>query len=297
MTPSWPSHVYLPAFAPAPSCPRKRVLAIMLPPLTSVFGSHIPNVSPFASAETGYRLYYPFERRDLAIGKACISARVGRVRILVVRATPDSPRVSAGLSLLDVEDFAARHVVVDDAVGESIQLVALPHEFGANRISLGVSHPMINGYLLNAIQCAGQHERRKTDDRDVCGDAVIILRIPLRNGQSLAPALRRTDEVVEGGPGAIHPLNESHRGIVSLLQLHVAEIPDRFVVQSPVIRICGICAGRWCASSSTSATASRLMTGIAAVGDESLSEWICGEAWNGSVHPATAQLRGSPAPR
>src|SRR4030095_13901616 len=77
-TPGCPSHVYLAAFGPAPSCPRKRVLAMMLPPLTSVLGSHIPNVVfPFASDATGYRLYthssveiWPSVRHALALVSA-----------------------------------------------------------------------------------------------------------------------------------------------------------------------------------------------------------------------------------
>ena len=50
---------------------------------------------------------HPFERRDLAIGEAGVRTRVGRVGVLVIRATFGIPRVTAGLSLLDVENFAA----------------------------------------------------------------------------------------------------------------------------------------------------------------------------------------------
>ena len=79
------------------------------------------------------------------------------LRWVVNRPEPPSTQaaVPARLSLPDVEDFAACHVVVDDPVCQSIQLVALPHEFAANRIHLGVGHPMVERYLLNTIQRAG----------------------------------------------------------------------------------------------------------------------------------------------
>ena len=61
------------------------------------------------------------ERRDLAVGQAGGRAGVGRIRIDVVRAALRGPGMPVRRALRDVEDRAARHVVVHDAVDEAVE--------------------------------------------------------------------------------------------------------------------------------------------------------------------------------
>src|SRR5207249_653283 len=73
------------------------------------------------------------------------------------------------------------------------------------------------------------------DNRHVRCNAVVIVWIALRNSQRLASTLRCPDEVIELRPFTISTLNKNHRRVVSLLQLHVAQVLDGFVTESPVI--------------------------------------------------------------
>ena len=52
----------------------------------------------------------------------------------------------------DVEDRAARHVVVDDAVREAVEGVALPHELAPDGVDLGGAHPVGERLLMNPNQ-------------------------------------------------------------------------------------------------------------------------------------------------
>ena len=205
--------------------------------------------------------------------------------------------MASALALLDVEDRAARHVVVDDAVGEAVERVALPHELAANGVDLRRGDPVGERLLLNADQLGREHQRREADDRHVSGDAVVIGRVTLRDGQRFAASLRRSDVVVELRPGAVQPLDDDDRGVMRLLHLHVAEIGDRFVVECPVVARRTGSAGTWrsrttlatrptfsgrptlatrsafaagsrCSSGTTAATESCLMPGVAAVGHD-----------------------------
>ena len=113
--------------------------------------------------------------------------------------------------------------------------VALPHELAANGVHLGRRHPVRQRLLVDANQLGRQHQRREADDRHVRGDAVVVGRIPLRDGQRLAAALRRADVVVEPRPLTVRALDDDHRRVVRLLHLRVAEVLDRLVVQRPVV--------------------------------------------------------------
>ena len=129
------------------------------------------------------------ERRNLAVGEAGGSGGVGRIRIDVVRAALRGPGMPARRALRHVEDRPARHVVVHDAVHESVEAVALPHELSANRVHLRPRHPVGRRLFLNANQLRREHERRKVHDRHVRDDAVVVGRVALRHRQRLAPAL------------------------------------------------------------------------------------------------------------
>ena len=69
--------------------------------------------------------------------------------------------MAVGRTLAHVEDGAARHVVIDDAVRESVELVALADELAANRFDLRRSHPVRQRLLLNADQLRAQASRKR----------------------------------------------------------------------------------------------------------------------------------------
>ena len=85
------------------------------------------------------------------------------------------------------------------------------------------------------INSGRKHQGRETDNRHLRCNAVVVGRIALRDSQCLAAALRRTDKVVEPWPLTVQAFDENHRRIVSLLHLHVAEVLDCFVAESPVV--------------------------------------------------------------
>ena len=163
--------------------------------------------------------------------------RIGRIGIHVVRTTFGCPRLAPCRALLDVEDGAARLIVVDDPVGEPVEAVALAHELATDRIHLGARHPVGERLLLNPDEPGREHQRREVDDRDVRDDAVVVVGIALRDRQRLATALRRADVVVHGRLPAIRPLDEHHRRVAGLLHLHVAEVLDRLVNERPLRRV------------------------------------------------------------
>ena len=126
------------------------------------------------------------ERRHLPIGETGVGRGVGRIRIDVAGAALRRPRVTSALALRNVEDLATRHVVVDDAVGEAVERVALAHELAANGVDLRRGDPVGERLLLDANQLGSEHQRREADDRHVCGDAVVIGRVTLRDGERFA---------------------------------------------------------------------------------------------------------------
>jgi hypothetical protein len=66
--------------------------------------------------------------------------------------------MASGRALLHIEDLAARDVVVDEAVHQTVELVALAHELASNGIDLGVGHPIIERFLLDTVQRSRQHQ-------------------------------------------------------------------------------------------------------------------------------------------
>jgi hypothetical protein len=104
-------------------------------------------------------------------------------------------------------------------------------------------------------------------NRHVGSDAVVVGGIPLRHGQPFAPALRRADVVIEARPLAVHARDQRHRGVVRLLHLRVAEVPDRFVAEGPIL------VGRCGRRSAAAAEGRQLMARVAAVrGEPALQE-------------------------
>ncbi len=189
----------------APSCPLNRTSEINPLPDGSVFGSHIPNVLHAVRERRGKRVAAvdELERRDLPVGEAGGCRRIGRIGIDVVRTPLRGPGLAASGALLHVEDGAARHVVVDDPVGEAVEAVALPHELAADGIHLGARHPVGERLLLTPDQPGREHQRREVDDGHVGDDAVVVVWIALGDGQRFAAALRRADVVVDRGLPAI----------------------------------------------------------------------------------------------
>ena len=186
-------------------------------------------------------------------------------------------------SLTDVEDGAARHVVVDDPIDEAIEIVTLPHELAADRVHLGARHPVGHRLLLDADEPRRQHQRREVDDGDVGDDAVVVVWITLGNRQRFAPALRRADVVTDARPGAIHALDEDHRRVVGLLHLQVAEVLDRLVHEGPFRRVF------------------HRVAGVAPVCDDALCRphrraTTSAKVGNHAVHPAATELRGAQRP-
>ncbi len=105
------------------------------------------------------------------------------------RAAFGGPGIASFLALFDIENRVASHVIIDDPVGESIQFVALPHEFAADGVHFGGSYPIRQWFFLNSNQLRGKHQRREAHDRHVRDDAVVIGGIPLSYGEGLAAAL------------------------------------------------------------------------------------------------------------
>ncbi len=197
------------------------------------------------------------------------------------------------LALFHIEGFAASHVVVDDSVDEAVEFVALPHELAADGIDLRGSDPVRLRLFVNADQRRPQHQRREANDRHVGGDAVIVVRISLGNGQSLAASLRSSDEVIVLGFAPVQALDQHHGGIMRLLQLHVAEIADRLFVQRPIV---GRGFGWRCSPRRASAEAC-LMAGVAAIGHIALRERRARQHRDRAVHAAASQLHGAAVPR
>ncbi len=127
--------------------------------------------------------------RDLAVGQTCLRARIRGIGIAVARAAFCGPGIASFLALFDIEKRAAGHVVIDDPVCESIQFVALPHEFAADGVHFGGSNPVGQRFFLNPDQFRRQHQRREAHDRHVRDDAVVIGGIPLSYREGLAAAL------------------------------------------------------------------------------------------------------------
>ena len=224
------------------------------------------------------------ERRDLSVGQAGGGRGIGRIGIDVVRAALRCPRLAPLGALLDVEDGAARLIVVDDPIGEPVEAVALTHELAADRIDLGARHPVGERLLLNPDEPGREHQRREVDDGDIRDDAVVVVGIALRHRQRFAAALRRADVVVHGRLAAIRPLDEHHRRVARLLHLHVAEVLDRLVDERPLRRVLDAVAR------------------VAPVGDDALGRpdraaAAAGEVGDDAVHPAAAELRGAQRPR
>src|SRR5688500_13673819 len=101
--------------------------------------------------------------------------------------------MSSLLPLRDVEDRAAPHVVVDHAVGETVEGVGLSHDVAAYSVDLGRRDPVGERLLLDANQFGREHGRGETDDWHRGGNAVVVGGIALRDGERLATALRRPD--------------------------------------------------------------------------------------------------------
>src|SRR5678815_4642842 len=127
------------------------------------------------------------------------------------------------------------HVVIHDAVCKAVQLVALANEFGSDRFDLRWCQPVCCGFFLDANQLGPQHQGRETDDGHIGSDAVVVVWISLSYRQCFSTTLGATDVIVETRPLAISPFHEHHRGIMSLLHLHVTEVLDRFVAQRPIV--------------------------------------------------------------
>ena len=207
--------------------------------------------------------------------------------------------MAVGRAAAQVEDRAAGHVVVHDAVDQAVEPVALPHELAADRVDLGRRHPVGRRLLVNANELGREHQRREVHDRHVGRDAVVVGRIALRDGQRFAAALRRADVVVEARALAVHALDQHHRGVVRLLHLRVAEVADRFVVERPVL------IGRRGRRPAAAAERRQLVARVAAVGGEAAlqqrrstgAELAAGEVRNDAVDAAAAHLRRPAVPR
>jgi hypothetical protein len=91
------------------------------------------------------------QRGNLTVGEARVRASVRWIRVDVIGTPLCGPRMLIWRALAHVEDCAAAHVVVDDAVGQSIQLVALAHELAADCVHFGGSQPVCLRLLLNPI--------------------------------------------------------------------------------------------------------------------------------------------------
>ena len=238
-----------------------------------------------------------FQCGDLPIGKTCRGRGVGRIRIGVIGTPFGGPRIASRRPLAQVEDRAASHVVIDDAIGESVKLVALPDELRANRFRLRRRNPIGRWLFLDADQLGTKHERGEADNRNVGRNAVVVGRIALRHGQRLASALRAADVIVIDRASAIETLHENHCGVVGLLHLHVAEVLYGFVAECPVVT-------RWCTRGGCPARprteAALLVSGIASVGREpELQQIRCftgGQVGNRAVHPTASKLHRMPRP-
>ena len=101
-----------------------------------------------------YRVLYRTRSHESAIsfrvftGQAGSGARVGWIGIDVIRTALCGPRLSIGQTLAHVEDSPAADVVIDDPVGQSIQLVTLAHEFAADGVHFGWSDPVRLWFLV-----------------------------------------------------------------------------------------------------------------------------------------------------
>ena len=206
VTPRTPRCVCIGASAAAPSCPLKRASESVRcrtdrcsAPTCRTCGRRLRAASRSCSGcrRTSSVEIWPSVRQAAAL----VSAGSGSTS---VRAALRRPRMAVRRALADVEDRPARHVVVDDAVRQAVERVALPHELAADRVDLRPRHPVGRRLLLDADQLGREHQRREIDDRHVGGDAVVVGGIPLRDGQRFAPALRRADVVVEPRPFAVY---------------------------------------------------------------------------------------------
>ena len=237
------------------------------------------------------------KRRDLPIRQTRRRRRIRRIGIDVVRAAPGRPWATVTFAIGRGEDRPARHVVVDHAVDQAVQVVALAQELGANRRGLCRGHPVRQRLLVNANQLGRQHERREVHDWDHRHDAVVVGRIALHHGQSLASTLRGPDEVAEARPLAIHTLDDEERRVVRLLELHVREVLDGFVVGRPVVvRAGGACASGVSAGGPATAAERGLMARVAAVANVAGSEIGVRQLGNDAVHATTAALDGAVVP-
>jgi len=197
--------------------------------------------------------------------------------------------MAAWLALFHVEDGSAGHVVVDDAVNEAIQFVALTHELAANGIDLSGGDPVRLRFFMDADQRGTEHQRREADDRHIGGNAVVVVRIALGHGQSFSSALRGSDEVVVLGLASVQPLDQHHRGIMRLLELHVTQVPNRLLVQRPVVGSP--------VTSCRSAPEAHLVAGVAAISHEALRKRATRQHRDRAVHASATHLYSTAVPR
>ena len=146
-------------------------------------------------------------------------------------------------------------------------------------------------------------KRREVHNRHVGRDAVVVGGIALRHREAFAAALRRADVVVEARPLAVQPRDQHHRGVVRLLHLRIAEVPDHFVVERPVL--VGWRGRRRGGRPAAARTERRqLMARVAAVRGEAAlqkrrpgrAELDTGQVRDDAVNPAAAELRRAAVP-
>ena len=135
-------------------------LAISPLPEGSVFGTHMPK-DRHAVGQRRRELVAAvdeLQRLDLAIGQPRVGRGVRRIRIHAIRTAQGRPGIALRVALRHVEQRARRHVVVDDAVLQAVELVGLAHELGADGRGLGARDPVGRGLFLDADQLRRQHQ-------------------------------------------------------------------------------------------------------------------------------------------
>jgi hypothetical protein len=85
-------------------------------------------------------------------------------------------------ALAYIENGAARYVVIDNAVRQTIELVALAHKLAAYGIYFRGCYPIGGRLLVNPDQHRSKHQAREVHNGNIRHDAVIVVRIARSHG-------------------------------------------------------------------------------------------------------------------